>query len=202
VLASLHDSGTSFVIGGTYALERLAGVTRRTKDLDLFILEEEWPAIQRALAGSGVEAHIEFPHWLAKANRGSDLVDLIFAGGNGLVGTPTAEAFRRAGYDVRALPHAALDICDEAAVARRMDDDRPGVVVNCAAYTKVDECEKQVELAMRVNGAGAGVLARHAAGDVQALPGSWPGHPVAGLLQRPAPVPRGGKWPCRSPKCE
>ena len=85
VLASLHDSGTPFVIGGTYALEHLAGVTRRTKDLDLFILEEDWPAIQRALAVSGVEAHMEFPHWLAKATRGSDLVDLIFAGGNGLV---------------------------------------------------------------------------------------------------------------------
>lgn len=88
---------------------------------------------------------------------------IVIAGGAGLVGTPTAEAFRRAGYDVRALAHSDMDICDEAAVARRMDDERPGVVVNCAAYTKVDDCETHADVAMRVNGAGAGVLARQAA---------------------------------------
>ena len=85
VLASLHDAGVAFVVGGTYAMERLAGVTRQTKDLDLFILEDDWPLIRHVLAASGVEAHLEFPHWLAKATRGPDLVDLIFAGGNGFI---------------------------------------------------------------------------------------------------------------------
>lgn len=85
VLASLHDTGIPFVVGGTYAMERLAGVTRQTKDLDLFVLQDDWPIIERALAASGVEAHVEFPHWLAKATRGADLVDLIFSGGNGLI---------------------------------------------------------------------------------------------------------------------
>lgn len=79
------------------------------------------------------------------------------------MGTPTAEAFRRAGYDVAALAHADLDICDEAAVARRLGDERPGMVVNCAAYTKVDDCERNVDLAVQVNGEGAGTLARQAA---------------------------------------
>lgn len=88
---------------------------------------------------------------------------IVIAGGRGLVGTPTAEAFRRAGYDVRALDRAAMDICDEAAVARRLDDDRPGIVVNCAAFTKVDDCETQLDHAMRINADGAGILARQAA---------------------------------------
>lgn len=88
---------------------------------------------------------------------------VVIAGARGLVGTPTAEAFRRAGYEVRALAHADLDICDETAVARWLEDERPGSLVNCAAYTKVDDCEKNIELSMRVNGAGAGVLARQAA---------------------------------------
>lgn len=90
--------------------------------------------------------------------------EMVFiAGGRGLVGSPTAKAFRHAGYDVRALPHAEMDICDDAAVARRLDNERPGLVVNCAAYTKVDDCETHTDLAMRVNGEGAGILARQAA---------------------------------------
>ena len=36
---------------------------------------------------------------------------------------------------------------------------RPGVIINCAAYTDVDGCESRPELALRVNGAGPGLLA-------------------------------------------
>lgn len=36
---------------------------------------------------------------------------------------------------------------------------RPRVVVNCAAYTAVDDCEAQPDLAMRVNGTAVGHLA-------------------------------------------
>jgi len=85
VLASLQDAGVPFVVGGTFALERLAGLARHTKDLDLFVLEDDWPTIEQALLSAGVDTHLEFSHWLGKATRGSDLVDLIFAGGNGLV---------------------------------------------------------------------------------------------------------------------
>jgi hypothetical protein len=85
VLASLQDAGVAFVVGGTFALERLAGLARHTKDLDLFIREDDWPVVERALRQAGVETRLEFSHWLGKATRGPDLVDLIFAGGNGLV---------------------------------------------------------------------------------------------------------------------
>ena len=43
---------------------------RQTKDLDLFVLEDDWPIIEHALRQSGVDAHVEFSHWLAKATRG------------------------------------------------------------------------------------------------------------------------------------
>lgn len=39
------------------------------------------------------------------------------------------------------------------------DSVRPDVVINCAAFTRVDECERQVELAMSVNGDGPGIVA-------------------------------------------
>jgi hypothetical protein len=84
VLETLHDAGVAFVVGGTYALERLAGLARQTKDLDLFIRREDWARTASTLAVAGVDAHIEFSHWLGKAHRRDRIVDLIFAGGNGL----------------------------------------------------------------------------------------------------------------------
>lgn len=84
-------------------------------------------------------------------------------GAAGLVGMPTTAALRAAGAQVVAMSRAALDICDADAVARAMDAARPSVVVNCAAFTKVDDCESRVDEAMRINADGAGLLARQAA---------------------------------------
>jgi len=65
-------------------MERLAGLTRQTKDLDLFVLREDWPLIAVALQRAGIASHIKFAHWLGKAQRDELFVDLIFASGNGL----------------------------------------------------------------------------------------------------------------------
>lgn len=87
---------------------------------------------------------------------------VLVTGAGGLVGTPTVAAFRARGAAVVGLAKADLDITDAAAVERAVRECRPDLIVNCAAYTKVDDCETHVDLAMRVNGAGPGVLARAA----------------------------------------
>jgi hypothetical protein len=43
VLTSLTDAGIPFAVGGTYAMEELAGLVRQTKDLDLFVRAHDWP---------------------------------------------------------------------------------------------------------------------------------------------------------------
>lgn len=53
-----------------------------------------------------------------------------------------------------------LDICDESAVRVALSERAPAVVINAAAYTDVDGCETNQELAHAVNGAGPGNLAR------------------------------------------
>jgi dTDP-4-dehydrorhamnose reductase len=58
------------------------------------------------------------------------------------------------------LDHHALDITDEAAVARSLDTIGPAVVVNAAAWTKVDDAEDHEPAAAAVNAAGPGNLAR------------------------------------------
>lgn len=50
-----------------------------------------------------------------------------------------------------ALPSAALDIADRAAVEAAIRDHSPDLVINAAAYTKVDAAENMPDLAERVN---------------------------------------------------
>jgi dTDP-4-dehydrorhamnose reductase len=59
--------------------------------------------------------------------------------------------------------HAAIDICDPAAVARALCECAPEAVVNAAAFTAVDRAETEPREAMRVNRDGAANLARHSA---------------------------------------
>jgi dTDP-4-dehydrorhamnose reductase len=56
-----------------------------------------------------------------------------------------------------------LDIADPVGVGAVLGRVRPGVVINCAAYTRVDDAEADVAGATRVNATGPGVLAAAAA---------------------------------------
>lgn len=55
--------------------------------------------------------------------------------------------------------HAEADITDEKSMRRILESTRPDVVVNAAAFTDVDACETQKDLAFRVNAEGPGILA-------------------------------------------
>lgn len=89
---------------------------------------------------------------------------VLITGARGLLGTPTTALFAAAkGVEVSALGHHGLDITDETAVRQHVDAFSPDLVINCAAFTKVDACEEESELADRVNGHGAGIVAAAAA---------------------------------------
>ena len=60
------------------------------------------------------------------------------------------------------LGHAALPIEDSSAVDSAVARERPDWIVNCAAYTQVDQAESEQEIAQRVNGLGPANLARAA----------------------------------------
>lgn len=72
------------------------------------------------------------------------------------------------GHDVVSLARHDLDITDAAAARAAVAHHAPGVVVNCAAYTDVDGAEAERAWALKVNGEGAGNLARAAS-----AAGSW-----------------------------
>ena len=80
----LQAAEIPFLIGGAYVVEAYAGVSRSTKDFDLYIRPKHLNAALDALAGAGYETELTFPHWLAKATYRGDVLDLIFRAGNGL----------------------------------------------------------------------------------------------------------------------
>ncbi len=54
----------------------------------------------------------------------------------------------------------ALDITDEKAAKKAIQSAKPNWIVNCAAYTQVDNAEKEYDAAFNVNAAAVGSLAR------------------------------------------
>src|SRR2546429_478130 len=62
------------------------------------------------------------------------------------------------------LARAGLDVTDAAAVTDAIVGGHPDVVVNCAAWTAVDDAEASEEQALAVNAAGAANLAAVCAG--------------------------------------
>jgi hypothetical protein len=83
-VAALHGAEIPFLIGGAYMVEVCGGVSRSTKDFDLYIRPHHVAAALQALADAGYNTELTFPHWLAKGTYGGDVLDLIFRAGNGL----------------------------------------------------------------------------------------------------------------------
>jgi dTDP-4-dehydrorhamnose reductase len=85
----------------------------------------------------------------------------LVAGASGMLGTDLVAALASRGEAVTGLDRAGLDVTDAASVTDAITRHRPDVVVNCAAWTAVDDAEASEEQALAVNAGGA---ARVAAG--------------------------------------
>jgi hypothetical protein len=80
----LQEAGEPFLVGGSHALVHYTGVARHTKDLDIFVPRARIESVLDVLSEIGCRTEIPFPHWLAKAHRGDDLIDIIYCSGNGV----------------------------------------------------------------------------------------------------------------------
>jgi len=52
-----------------------------------------------------------------------------------------------------------LDLCDNQKTLNYITENTPDVVINCAAFTAVDNCENERKLCQQINAAGPGLLA-------------------------------------------
>ncbi len=85
---------------------------------------------------------------------------ILVTGAGGMLGQDVVAAVRAAGHEPVGLDRAELDVTDAGAVRAAVAAAAPDVVVNCAAYTNVDGAEAEEALALAINGAGAGNVAR------------------------------------------
>lgn len=84
-LRILVETRVPFLVGGAYALEQYTGISRHTKDFDVFLRKEDLDRALEALSAAGYRTEVTAEHWLAKVLAGEDVfVDLIFASGNGV----------------------------------------------------------------------------------------------------------------------
>jgi hypothetical protein len=84
-LEHLQGARVPFLVGGAYAFGHYTGIARHTKDFDIFVRPEDARRTLEVLAAAGFDTELTFPHWLGKAYRGDDFIDVIFSSGNGLV---------------------------------------------------------------------------------------------------------------------
>lgn len=66
------------------------------------------------------------------------------------------------GEETIALTQSDLDITDQRAVMAAIGDARPDIIINCAAFTRVDDAEEQQSLANAINGSAVEMLAQAA----------------------------------------
>ena len=92
------------------------------------------------------------------------MTKILITGAGGLVGRALADHCVQNGDDVVACDRQSLDISDAERVNVVINEASPDVVINCAAWTDVDECEHDVDRSDQVNAIGPENLARASLG--------------------------------------
>jgi dTDP-4-dehydrorhamnose reductase len=86
----------------------------------------------------------------------ADRGPIVVTGAGGQLGT---ELCRRLGAEAIGVTHGDLDISSREAVHHRLRELNPQVVINAAAYTKVDQAEREPELCLAINAEAVAHLA-------------------------------------------
>lgn len=87
-----------------------------------------------------------------------DQKKIALIGANGMLATMLKQVIPGS-CDIYPFDLPEFDITNKDQVRRVIEQVRPDVIINCAAFTKVDLCESEQETAFRVNGQGPGNLA-------------------------------------------
>jgi dTDP-4-dehydrorhamnose reductase len=84
---------------------------------------------------------------------------VLLTGAGGMLAQALVRALPQRPTDIVALNREQLDVTDPTAVRRLLEHHRPRIVIQCAAFTRVDDAETDSALAFRVNAEGAANVA-------------------------------------------
>ncbi|MFL6192862.1 MAG: dTDP-4-dehydrorhamnose reductase [Thermoanaerobaculia bacterium] len=87
----------------------------------------------------------------------------LVLGGAGMLGQAVVAEARSRGWAALGLSHAQADVTGRAGLLGWAEAFRPDAVINCAAFTRVDDCEEREDRALAVNGEGVANAAALAA---------------------------------------
>lgn len=82
---------------------------------------------------------------------------VLLLGKNGMLGREIYRLYNR--DDIIGLDTPDIDLEQPKTITDRIEEERPDVVINAAAYTDVDGCETDVDRALQVNGMAVGEIA-------------------------------------------
>jgi len=75
----------------------------------------------------------------------------LITGGGGQLASDLEAQLVESGAAVRSSPRSELDITDDPAVERALEETAPAVVFNCAAFHNVEVCEREEDTSFAVN---------------------------------------------------
>lgn len=84
---------------------------------------------------------------------------ILVTGGRGQLGGTLAALDGWHGHDIVALGRDGCDVTSASSVRTALDTHRPDAVINCAAWTRVDDAESEPDAARLLNATAPGVLA-------------------------------------------
>ena len=76
---------------------------------------------------------------------------ILITGKNGQIGWELQRALMPLGI-IKAVDRTTLDLADSGAIRKVIQQIKPDIIVNAAAYTAVDKAETEQNMAMQING--------------------------------------------------
>lgn len=83
-LELLNKHEMPYLIGGAFAIRQYTGISRNTKDIDVFCRAGEFQKVLKLFVDYGLKVEVTDARWLAKVFKDGYFIDIIFSTSNNL----------------------------------------------------------------------------------------------------------------------
>lgn len=90
-----------------------------------------------------------------KREQGVLVIKIAIIGANGQLGSDIVKIYKNSEHEIVPLTHADIDVTEFKSCEDILKNIQPEVVINCAAYVRVDDAEELPHIAFAVNALGA-----------------------------------------------